>query len=136
VSLTNALRRSPHPFKGNDLIVRACLKKLPASCLVAAVCWFGALQLPAQKIGDDPNAPQTKTKVHQASTKDVQEKLEKGLDSKNPAYSGSSIQTAVDDQTITLSGTVTSQQQREMARQLAQAYAGNRRIVDRLVISR
>ena len=111
------------------------MKKLPGLCLVAAVCCFGSLQLPAQKIGDDPNAPQTKTKDHQISTKDVQEKLTKGLDSKNAPYAGSNIQTAVDDQTITLSGTVTSESQREMARQLAQAYAGNRKIVDRLVVT-
>lgn len=112
------------------------MKKLSALCLVAAVCWFGAVSLPAQLPTSDPNAPQTKTKAHQTSTKDVQEKLEKSLDSKNPAYAGSNIQSAVDDQTITLSGTVTSESQREMARQLAQAYAGNRKIVDRLMISR
>lgn len=110
------------------------MKKLPAWCLVAAVCCFGSLQLPAQKIGDNPNAPETKTTGHQMPTKDVQEKLEKGLDSKNPAYTGSVIKTVVDDQTITLSGTVINESQREMARQLAQACAGNRRIVDRLVI--
>lgn len=112
------------------------MKKLPSWCLVAVICWFGSLALPAQKTVEDPNAPQAKTKDHQASTKDVQDKLQKGLDSKNPAYAGSNIQTVVDDRTITLSGTVTSESQREMARQLAQAYAGNRKIVDHLVIPR
>ena len=80
------------------------------------------------------NAPNNKSDHHQTSTKDVAEKLQKDLDSKNAAYAGSKIQAVVDDQSITLSGTVTSQSQHEMAMQLAKAYAGDRRIVDRLVI--
>jgi osmotically-inducible protein OsmY len=80
------------------------------------------------------NAPNNKSDHHQTSTKDVAEKLQKDLDNKNAAYAGSKIQATVDDQSITLSGTVTSQSQHEMAMQLAKAYAGDRRIVDRLVI--
>jgi len=80
------------------------------------------------------NAPNTKSDHHQMSTKDVAEKLQKDLDNKNAAYAGSKIQAVVDDQSITLNGTVTSQSQHEMAMQLAKAYAGDRRIVDRLVI--
>jgi len=80
------------------------------------------------------NAPNNKSGHHQMSTKDVAENLQKDLDSKNAAYAGSKIQAVVDDQSITLSGTVTSQSQHEMAMQLAKAYAGDRRIVDRLVI--
>ena len=82
----------------------------------------------------DDNTPNNKSDHHQMSTKDVAEKLQKDLDNKNAAYVGSKIQAAVNDQSITLSGTVTSQSQHEMAMQLAKAYAGNRRIVDRLVI--
>ena len=80
------------------------------------------------------NTPNNKSDHHQTSTKDVAEKLQKDLDSKNAAYAGSKIQAVVDDQSITLNGTVTSQTQHEMAMQLAKAYAGDRRIVDRLVI--
>jgi len=80
------------------------------------------------------NTPNNKSDHHQMSTKDVAEKLHKDLDSRNAAYAGSKIQAAVDDQSVTLSGTVTSQSQHEMAMQLAKAYAGDRRIVDRLVI--
>jgi osmotically-inducible protein OsmY len=80
------------------------------------------------------NAPNTKSDHHQMPTKDVAEKLQRDLDSKNAAYAGSKIQAIVDDQSITLSGTVTSQSQHEMAMQLARAYAGDRRITDRLVI--
>jgi osmotically-inducible protein OsmY len=82
----------------------------------------------------DDNTPNNKSDHHQMSTKDVAANLQKDLDSKNAAYAGSKIQAVVDDQSITLSGTVTSQSQHEMAMQLAKAYAGNRRIIDRLII--
>jgi osmotically-inducible protein OsmY len=82
----------------------------------------------------DDNTPNNKSDHHQMSTKDVAENLQKDLDSNNAAYAGSKIQAVVDDQNITLSGTVTSQSQHEMAMQLAKAYAGDRRITDRLVI--
>ena len=84
-------------------------------------------------VGDD-NAPNSKPDHHQMSTKDVSDRLQKDLDSKNAPYAGSSIRAVVDDQTITLNGSVTSQSQHEMAMQLAKAYAGNRQIKDRLVI--
>ncbi len=83
----------------------------------------------------DPNAPDTKKpKKHESSSKDVQEKLEKALDNKNAAYQGSNIKTAVDNQSVTLTGTVNSSMQHEMALQIARAYAENRQIVDKLVI--
>jgi osmotically-inducible protein OsmY len=82
----------------------------------------------------DDNAPNNKPNHHQMSTKDVAEKLQKDLDNKNAAYAGSKIQAVVDDQSITLNGTVISQSQHEMAMQLAKAYAGDRRIIDHLVI--
>jgi osmotically-inducible protein OsmY len=82
----------------------------------------------------DDNSPNTKTDHHQMSTKDISEKLQKDLDSKNAPYAGSNIRAVVDDQSITLNGTVTSQSQHEMAMQLAKAYAGDRRITDRLVV--
>lgn len=82
----------------------------------------------------DTNAPNTKEHHDQKSSKDVQEKLQKGLDSKNAAYAGSDIKVAADDQSVTLNGTVTSSMQHEMAMQLARAYAGSRKIVDKLTI--
>lgn len=83
----------------------------------------------------DPNAPSGKPEhQHAMSTKDIREKLQKGLENKNAAYAGSNIQTSVDDQRVTLTGTVTSELQHEMALQLARAYAENRHIVDKLVV--
>jgi BON domain len=68
------------------------------------------------------------------STKEVEEKLRKGFDSKNAAYSGSNIQAAVDDQSVTLTGTVNRQKQHEMALQLTRAYADERKITDHWVV--
>ena len=82
----------------------------------------------------DANAPNTKTVHDKMSNKDVTEKLAKALDNKNPQYKGSAIQASVDDQSVTLSGTVKSDMQREWALQFARAYAGNRKVVDRLTV--
>jgi osmotically-inducible protein OsmY len=82
----------------------------------------------------DQNEPTTKEHHGQMSTKDVKEKLDKALDNKNVAYAGSDIKVAVDDQSVTLSGGVQSSMQREMAMQLARAYAGNRKVVNQLSI--
>lgn len=104
-------------------------------CALLSVATALAAQLPNQLPRDTNNEPNTKpAHEHPASTKDVQEKLKKGFDSKNVAYAGSSIQPLVDDQTVTLNGTVTSEIQHEMALQLARAYGENRKIVDRLVV--
>jgi osmotically-inducible protein OsmY len=92
------------------------------------------LQQPSVPPLPDQNAPNTKEHHDQMSTKDVQEKLQKALDSKNVAYAGSDIKAAVDDQSITLNGTVQSSMQIEMAKQLARAYAGNRKVVSQLSI--
>jgi hypothetical protein len=87
-------------------------------------------QLPHPQVPDD-NAPNTKSAHHQMPTNEVNEKLRKEFDPKNAAYAGSSIQAAVDDQSISLTGTVKSRIQHEMALQLARAYAGDRKIIDR-----
>lgn len=95
----------------------------------------GVAQQPTKlppELNNDPNPKPAHE--HTASTKDVQEKLQKGLNNKNAAYAGSNIQSSVDDKTVTLNGTVTSEMQHEMALQLVRAYASNRSIVDRLVI--
>jgi osmotically-inducible protein OsmY len=87
---------------------------------------------------DDKTGDKSKDKkpAHAMSTKDVADKLQKGLDSKNAAYNGSNIKAVVDDQSVILNGTVNSQSQHEMALQLAGAYGGDRKIVDHLVVQR
>jgi BON domain len=107
-----------------------CLFLLACASLVFA---HPPLPLP-QDATHDQNTPNTKPIHDQMSSKDVTEKLKKALDSKNAAYTGSNIEAVADDQTVTLTGTVTSSMQHEMALQLARAYAGSRKIVDKLTI--
>ena len=82
----------------------------------------------------DTNEPNAKPVHDQKSTQEVVEKLKKAFDSKNAAYAGSNIQPVIDDQSVTLNGTVKSEMQHEMTLQVARAYAGNRKIVDRLSV--
>src|SRR5262249_5118378 len=82
----------------------------------------------------DSSEPNAKPVHDQKSSQDVTDKLKKAFESKNAAYAESNIQPLVDDQSVTLNGTVKSDMQHEMALQLARAYAGNREIVDRLSV--
>jgi hypothetical protein len=127
-----ALRLIGHPisFVRNSMILMLFTASI---CLVS---W--GEPVPSQQSSAPPlpdqNAPNTKEHHDQMSSKDVQEKLGKALESKNAAYAGSDIKVAVDDQSITLNGTVQSSMQIEMAKQLARAYAGNRKVVSQLSI--
>ena len=97
------------------------------------------MQIPGRPSGNrgtvNPNEPDTKApKKHQSSSKDVADKLQKALDNKNAAYKGSDIKADVDDQNVTLTGSVTGSTQHEMALQLARAYGDGRNVIDKLVI--
>jgi BON domain len=128
-----ALRFTGHPmnFVRNVMILLFFTAGL---CLAAWGKPAPLLQQPSVPPLPDQNAPNTKEHHDQMSTKDVEEKLGKALDSKNAPYVGSDIKARVDDQTITLLGTVQSSMQIEMAKQLARAYAGNRKVVSELSI--
>jgi BON domain len=86
----------------------------------------------------DPNTPSdtdTKPKKQKrTSSKELQEKFKKMYATKNAAYRGSNIQTQVDDQSVTLTGSVKSTMQHDMALQLARFYGEDRHVVDKLVI--
>jgi hypothetical protein len=116
-----------------SFFMRSTGRLLFVAVLLSAAVGFGQFSKPTQP--DLSNEPNTKPAHHHSMpTKDLQEKLQRGLDNKNAAYTGSNIQTAVDDQSVTLTGTVTSSMQHDMALQLVRAYAEDRKIVDRLTI--
>lgn len=116
----------------------AALKYLCPALLGVVLAWFTPVvhaQLPNQLPPDANNQPNSKpAHEHPLGTKEVQEKLQKAFDNKNAAYAGSSIQTSVDDQSVTLNGSVTSELQHEMALQLVRAYGEDRKIVDHLAV--
>jgi osmotically-inducible protein OsmY len=115
-------------------------RALPEVGLVAVlfICAGAGMARPVSQVSQnadvDQNARNTKPIHDQKASKEVSDKLEKAFDPKNAAYAGSSIKPAVDDQSVTLTGMVKDEGQHEMALQLARAYAGSRKIVDRLTI--
>ena len=69
----------------------------------------------------------------QATSSDVQDQLHQSL-TKDPDFNDAQVQTRVDDHTVTLKGTVQNELQHQKVLQLAQTYAGKRKIVDNLVV--
>ena len=75
----------------------------------------------------DIPAPQTLTSAQVAQQ--IQEKLDT-----EPILKASKLTVAVDDATVTLSGSVSNEQEHEIALRIAGSYAGKRDIVDHITI--
>ena len=67
------------------------------------------------------------------STTQVQEQIQDGLNSE-PALSNSKVSVKTSEKSVVLSGTVDSETQHELALRIAQAYAGDRKIVDKIKV--
>lgn len=67
------------------------------------------------------------------SSPDIEKQLQKEL-SRNPVLSQANLKAIVDDQNVVLSGTVENTRQHDLAVQLAQSYAGRRKIVDKIMV--
>lgn len=97
-------------------------------------------QTPAQQpMGTPPafpgqTAPETKAPAPaQMSNADIEQQLQASF-AKDPLLSGTNIQTKVDDESITLTGTVHDENQRQRALQLASPSVGSRKLIDKLTI--
>jgi len=84
-------------------------------------------QNPGQRMPPDSLAPQTLTSAQVAQQ--IQEKLDT-----EPILKASKLTVAVDDATVTLSGSVSNEQEHEIALRIAGSYAGKRDIVDHITI--
>lgn len=84
---------------------------------------------PGRQMPPDMRAPTP----GELASPDIQSQLEKAF-SRDPVLHGGNVRATVDDQNIVLEGTVENNQQHDAALQLAQTYAGQRRIVDKIVI--
>jgi hypothetical protein len=71
--------------------------------------------------------------AQQLSTADVQKQIQQKMGDE-PMLSGSSIVVSVDDQSVTLQGVVDSERQHDLAMRVAQSYAGNRPVVDKIQV--
>lgn len=78
--------------------------------------------------------PDTKAPVsQQLSTKEIQQQVQQKLDAE-PLLAGNNLVVIVDDQSVTVAGTVDSESERNLVLRVAQSYAGNRSVVDKLEI--
>jgi osmotically-inducible protein OsmY len=64
-------------------------------------------------------------------TAQVQEQIQQGLNSE-PALSNTKVSVKTNEDSVILGGTVTSESQHKLAVRIAQSYAGDRKIVDRI----
>jgi osmotically-inducible protein OsmY len=86
-------------------------------------------EIPNQQIPPDTKAPMP----GELSSPDIEKQLQKEL-SRNPVLSQANLKAIVDDQNVVLSGTVENTRQHDLAVQLAQSYAGRRKIVDKIMV--
>ena len=67
------------------------------------------------------------------STAQVQEQIQQGLNSE-PALSNSKVTVKTNEDSVVLRGTVESERQHESALHIAQSYAGDRKVVDKIKV--
>ncbi len=85
-------------------------------------------RVPGQQMPPDQEAP-----PRALSTPEVQQQIQRGLNSE-PALRNSDVGAHVDKNSVILTGTVDSEQQHDLAVRIAQSYAGDRKIVDKIKI--
>lgn len=71
------------------------------------------------------------TKAPAPSSREIQQQIDQAL-SKEPDLEASDIRVMVDKNAVTLTGTVDNPNQRTLALHIAQSYAGERQVVDKL----
>jgi len=85
---------------------------------------------PRQQMPPDQEAPPPRG----LSTPEVQQQVQQGLDSE-PALRNSNVGVHVDENSVILNGTVDSDEQHDLALRIAQSYAGDRKIVDKIKVT-
>ena len=86
-------------------------------------------QVPRRGMPPDTQAPPR----HQASSAEVQQQIQEKLSS-DPALSDAAVDAQANDSTVTLTGTVNSERQHQLALDIAQSYAGGRQVLDRIEV--
>lgn len=89
---------------------------------------------PQNQPPEAPLPPDTQAPAQQAlSTEQVQQQIQAKLDTE-PILKGVQLTVVADDDTVTLRGNVDDEDQHDAALRIAQSYAGDRKIVDKLVV--
>ena len=84
---------------------------------------------PRQQMPPDQEAP-----PQGLSTPEVQQQIQQGLNSE-PMLRNSNVGVHVDENSVILTGTVASEKQHDLALRIAQSYAGDRKIVDKIKLT-
>ena len=86
---------------------------------------------PRQPMPPDQEAPPQGQRL---STPEVQQQIQQGLNSE-PMLRDSNVGIHVDENSVILTGNVDSEQQHDLALRIAQSYAGDRKIVDKIKVT-
>ena len=86
---------------------------------------------PDTRLPSDPSSMPPDTKAPAPSSLELQQQIEQAL-SKEPDLAATDIRVMVDKSTVTLTGTVDNPNERTMALRIAQSYAGERQVIDKL----
>ncbi len=92
---------------------------------------FPQEQRPTEPMPPDMKAPSP----DMIPNSEVEEQIQKKL-ATEPLLANADVTTRVNDQSVVLTGTVENEQQHELALRIAESYAGDRSIVDKLEIRR
>jgi len=87
-------------------------------------------QVPREQMPPDQQAPPPRL----STPEKVQQQIEQHLNSE-PALQNSKVSVDVDEDVVVLSGTVGTEQQHDLALRIAQSYAGDRKIVDKIKLT-
>ena len=86
---------------------------------------------PDTRLPSDPSSMPPDTRAPAPSSRELQQQIEQAL-SKEPELATSEIRVMVNKDTVTLLGTVDNPNDRTLALRIAQSYAGERQVIDKL----
>ena len=89
---------------------------------------------PRDQSPEDPLPPDTKAPSHeQLSNPELRQQIDDSF-SAEPKLADSRLSVSVDDEAVTLTGTVDNEQQHDLAIGIAKSHAGDREIVDKIQV--
>src|SRR5215468_2698907 len=86
---------------------------------------------PDTRLPSDPSSMPPDTKAPAPTSRELQQQIEQAF-SKEPELATSEIHVLVDKNAVTLTGTLDSPDERTLALRIAQSYAGERPVIDKL----
>src|SRR5437667_12334964 len=89
---------------------------------------------PEDRAPRQPMPPDQEAPPQALSTPEIQQQIQQGLNSE-PMLRNSDVGVHVDENSVILTGKVASEQQHDLALRIAQSYAGDRKIVDKIKVT-